>query len=107
MADNYDKLTPAEKCYWNVYTRLRQLSDWSGFTDTQDKTRDAARVWLVNQRGYIWRCAEGKVSGVKSGWNVNNRAARYAQLRNESLNTGSPRNLCQLPTGTNTPGEKA
>src|SRR5215510_1362371 len=100
MADHYDVLTDAEKCYWNVYTRLRQLSDWAGFTDGQDQARQVSRDWLVNQRKEIWRCAEGKKpESCKPGWDINNRRARYAQLKDASLNTGSPRNLCQLDTG--------
>lgn len=108
MADHYDQLTATEKCYWNIYTRLRQLSDWDGFTDTQDAERGAARDWLVGQRKFIWRCAEGKETPeYKAGWGINQRSQRYAQLADDSLNSGSPRNLCQLPTGGGTPSEKA
>lgn len=107
MADHYNALTDTEKCYWNVYTRLRELSDWEGFTDGQDKARQQARDWLVNQRKEIWRCAEGKKpESCKPGWNINQRSQRYAQLKDASLNSGSPRNLCQLPTGAGTPSEK-
>lgn len=107
MADHYDQLTDAEKCHWNAYTRLRELSDWEAFTETQDAERGAARDWLVAQRKFIWRCAEGKETPeYKSGWNINQRSERYAQLKDDSLNAGSPRNLCQLPTGAGTPSEK-
>jgi hypothetical protein len=108
MADHYDDLTVTEKCYWNVYTRLRELSDWEGFTDGQDEARAQARDWLVNQRKEIWRCAEGKKQcDGGAGWNVNQRAERYEQLKDESLNAGSCRRLCQLPTNGCTPTEKA
>jgi len=108
MADNYDALTDTEKCYWNAYTRLRELSDWEGFTDTQRSEADAARAWLVNQRKEIWRCAEGKKpESCKPGWNINNRRKRYEKLKDASLNSGSPGGtLCQLPTGAGTPSEK-
>jgi hypothetical protein len=99
MSDHYDQLTSTEQCYWNCYTRLRQLSDWAGFTDAQDQERQKARDWLVNQRKFIWRCAEGKEQPeYKPGWDINQRQARYDQLSDDSLNTGSPHNLCQLPT---------
>ena len=107
MADNYDKLTPAEQCYWNIYTRLRQLSDWPAFTDGQDQAKATSRSWLVAQRKQIWRAAQPKADGGDGkGWDVNNRRQRYAQLADASLNSGSPRNLCQLPTGGGTDTEK-
>jgi hypothetical protein len=108
MADHYAQLTPAEQCYWNAYTRLRQLSDWEGFTDGQAQAKEQARAWLVNQRQEIWRCAEGKKPDqCKPGWEINQRRERYEQLKDDNLNTGSPRNLCQLPTNGGTPTEKA
>jgi hypothetical protein len=102
MADHYDSLTPAEQCYWNVYTRLRQLSDWAAFTDGQAEAKDGARGWLVAQRKEIWRAAEGE----PGGWDRNQRRERYVQLQDESLDGGTPRSLCQLPTGGGTDTEK-
>jgi hypothetical protein len=108
MSDHYDDLTDTEQCYWNAYTRLRELSDWEGFDEGQAAHKEAARAWLVSQRKEIWRCAEGsKKCDGGPGWNVNQRSERYAQLKDNSLNTGSPRNLCQLPTNGGTPSEKA
>jgi hypothetical protein len=108
MADNYGKLTTTEQGYWNVYTRLRQLSDWAGFTDGQDDAKTKSRNWLEQQRKEIWRQAQPKSDGGDGkGWDVNNRRERYAQLADDSLNGGSPRNLCQLPTGGGTATEKA
>src|SRR5580765_8137163 len=99
MADHYSALTDTEKAYWDIYTRLRELSDWEGYSDAQDDIRGAARDWLVNQRKEIWRCAEGKKECEGgAGWNVNQRSERYAQLKDESLNAGTCRRLCQLPT---------
>jgi hypothetical protein len=107
MADHYDKLTESEKAYWDIYTRLRDLSDWAGFDDRQDEARQAARDWLVNQRKFIWRCAEGKVPGYKPGWDINQRSQRYEQLKDDKLNNGTCRRLCQLPTsGGMTDSEK-
>src|SRR5215467_13129927 len=100
MADHYDQLTPAEQCYWNVYTRLRQLSDWPAFTDGQAKQKSAALAWLQAQRKEIWRSAQPKADGGDGkGWDVNQRRERYAQLQDDSLYAGTPRDLCQLPTG--------
>jgi hypothetical protein len=107
MADNYGKLTPTEQCYWNVYTRLRQLSDWAGFTDGQEQAKDGARSWLQYQRKEIWRSAQPKGDGGDGkGWDANNRRERYEQLSDDSLNSGTPHNLCQLPTGGGTSVEK-
>lgn len=102
MADYYNQLIDSEKCYWNVYTRLRQLSDWAAFTSGQDEAKTSSRAWLVARRKTIYREAES----VAGGWDVNNRRQRYTQLADDSLNSGSPRNLCQLPTGGTTDTEK-
>lgn len=107
MADHYDVLTDAEQAYWDIYTRLRDLSDWEGYSDAQDAIRGNARDWLVAQRKYIWRCAEGQIVGVQPGWGINQRSERYAQLKDDSLNAGSCRRVCQLPTNGCTPNEKA
>jgi len=107
MADHYDALTEAEAAYWDIYTRLRELSDWEGYSEAQDAIRGLARDWLVAQRKYIWRCAEGKIDGVDPGWDVNQRSERYAQLADDKLNAGSCRRICQLPTNGGTPSEKA
>jgi hypothetical protein len=107
MADHYAQLTETEAAYWDIYTRLRELSDWEGYSEGQDAIRQLARDWLEAQRKYIWRCAEGKIDGVQSGWDVNQRSERYAQLKADSLNGGSCRRVCQLPTNGCTPSEKA
>lgn len=107
MSDHYPELTETEAAYWDVYTRLRALSDWEGYSDAQDAVRGRARDWLTGQRKYIWRCAEGEVNGVEPGWDVHDRRARYEQLKDESLNAGTCRRVCQLPTTGGTPSEKA
>lgn len=108
MADHYAQLTDSEKAYWDIYTRLRELSDWEGFSDAQNNIRASARKWLQDQRQFIWRCAEGKETPTyKAGWGINDRQARYDQLKDDSLNGGSCRRLCQLPTNGGTPSEKA
>jgi hypothetical protein len=107
VSDHYDKLTEAEAAHWDEYTRLRELSDWEGFDAAQDARRQRARDWLVNQRKYIWRCANGSVPDVEAGWDLNNRSERYAQLKDTMLNVGTCRRLCQLPTGGGTPSEKS
>lgn len=107
MADHYSKLTEAERAYWDVYTRLRQLSDWEAFSEQQAAAQSGARSWLVNQRKTIWRMAQPKSEGGDGqGWGANNRQARYDQLADDKLNTGTPRRLCQLPTNGGTPSEK-
>jgi hypothetical protein len=107
VSDHYNSLTEAEAAHWDEYTRLRELSDWEGFDAAQDERRADARAWLVNQRKYIWRCANGNVAGVASGWGINNRSERYAQLGDDELNVGTCRRLCQLPTSGGTPSEKS
>jgi len=106
MTDHYDQLTPAEQCYWNVYTRLRQLSDWPAFTDGQSQAKGSALAWLQAQRKEIWRAAQPPPDGDGGGWEANNRSERYAQLQDDSLFAGSPRHMCQLPTGGGTDTEK-
>ncbi len=108
MADHYDQLTEAEKAYWDIYTRLRELSDWEGFSDGQENIKNLARDWLVNQRKFIWRCAEGKETPqYKAGWDINQRSERYEQLKDDKLNNGSCRRTCQLPTNGCTASEKS
>jgi hypothetical protein len=107
MADYYSKLTDAEKAYWDIYTRLRELSDWPAFTDGQKSRKDGSRNWLVSQRKQIWRSAQPKSEGGDGkGWDVNNRRQRYEQLRDESLNGGSCRRVSSLPTNGCTDTEK-
>ena len=107
MTDHYAQLTDGEKCYWNVYTRLRELSDWPAFTDGQDDAKADARAWLVARRKEIWRSAQPEADGGDGkGWDHANRRERYAQLADDSLNSGSPHELCQLPTGGGTDTEK-
>jgi hypothetical protein len=108
MTDHYAQLTDAEKAHWDEYTRLRELSDWPGFTDGQDQRRAAARSWLVEQRKFIWRCAEGKETPeYPAGWDRNQRSERYAQLKDESLNSGACRRVASLPREGATDSERA
>lgn len=103
----YSDLTDHEQAVWDEYATLRAISDWSGFTVAQDNRRGAARSWLVEQRKYIWRCAEGEISGVDAGWDINNRSARYAQLADDKLNTGKAAHEYALPSNGCTPTEKS
>lgn len=105
MASDYELLTPAEQDTWDEYTRLRQLSDWEGFTDDQQNRKDAAGRWIAERRDYITALAEGEVEGETPGWDTANRQARYDYLGRTS--SGSPNLLCQLPTEGGTPTEKA
>src|SRR4029077_247068 len=86
----YSDLTETEQHYWDEYGTLRAITDWDGFTAAQNNRKLAARDWLVNQRKEIWRCAEGKKNcSGGAGWDVNNRAARYETLKDESLSTAT------------------
>jgi hypothetical protein len=105
MASDYDLLTPAEQDTWNEYTRLRQVSDWQGFSAAQDARRAAARAWIVERREYISDLANGDVAGEPAGWDHANRQERFDFLG--GMNGGEPRNVCQLPTTAGTPSEKA
>jgi hypothetical protein len=107
MADYYDNLTEGEQAYWDIYTRLRELSDWPGFTKEQAAVKTAARDWLQERRKDIWRLAQPEPKGDGNGWDHGDRRERYRQLRDESLNNGDCRRLCQLPTGGGTDREKA
>lgn len=107
MADYYESLTDGEKAYWDIYTRLRELSDWDGFTDTQNLTKGAARDWLVERRKEIWRSAQPSSDGGDGkGWNHADRSERYKQLKDDKLNNGTCRRVAQLPTNAGTPAEK-
>jgi hypothetical protein len=107
MADHYAQLTEAEKAHWDEYCRLRELSDWPGFTEGQDERRADAREWLVAQRKFIWRCAEGKETPeYPAGWSRNDRRERYEQLKDDRLNTGSCRRVAQLPRNGATDTER-
>jgi hypothetical protein len=105
---NYDKLTATEKCHYQAYARLREISDWEGFSDAQNDKKQAARTWLVNQRKAIWRKAQPKAEGGDgNGWGYLDRQARYDALSDNALNTASSHENCQLPTNGGTPSEKA
>jgi hypothetical protein len=107
VSDHYDSLTEAEAAHWDEYTRLRELSDWPGFTDEQDDRRAESRSWLVAQRKQIWRAAEGELEGVVVGWHVNDRSERYAQLKDDKLNGGTCRRVASLPRDGCTDSERA
>jgi hypothetical protein len=108
MSDHYSALTEAERAHWDEYTRLRELSDWDGFTDEQDQRRADARCWLVAQRKEIWRQAQPTSQGGDGhGWDYNNRSARYQQLKDDSLNAGTCRRVASLPRSGCTDTEKA
>jgi hypothetical protein len=104
----YGDLTEAEQAHWNEYTNLRGISDWPGFDDAQDKRRQDSRDWLVNQRKFIWRCAEGKETPkYDAGWGINQRQARYDFLKDDNLNSGAPKHEVTLPCpGSATDTEK-
>jgi len=105
---SYSDLTETEQHYFDEYGTLRAITDWEGFTGAQNNRKLAARDWLVNQRKEIWRCAEGKKAcSGGSGWDVNNRAARYEQLKDESLNNATAKHEYTLPANGCTPTEKA
>ena len=103
----YSDLTEKEQHYWDEYETLRAITDWSGFTEAQENRKQEARDWLTGQRKYIWRCAEGKVDGVEAGWGINNRQARYNQLKDDSLNNGSAKHEYTLPANGCTDSEKS
>jgi len=105
MADNYGKLTEAEKAHWDEYTRLREISDHAGFDDDQDQRRADARDWLNERRAYIKDLAEGNVEGEKPGWDTADRRERYDQLASEKLNSGDCRRKASLPKGDATDNE--
>jgi len=104
----YSDLTETEQKYWDEYGTLRAITDWEGYSDAQEGRKMNARDWLVNQRKEIWRCAEGKKNcSGGAGWDVNNRAARYDQLKDESLNTATAKHEYTLPANGCTPSEKS
>src|SRR5262245_58495232 len=96
MSSSYDLLTPAEADTFDEYTRLRQISDWPGFSDDQAQRKAQAGEWIEDRRDYLVSLANGEVSGEPAGWDVNNRKQRYDYLGKKS--SGSPHHLCQLPT---------
>jgi hypothetical protein len=105
---SYSDLTETEQHYFDEYGTLRAITDWAGFTDAQENRKTAARDWLVNQRKEIWRCAEGKKQCAGgAGWDVNNRAARYETLKDESLNTATAKHEYTLPANGCTDTEKS
>jgi hypothetical protein len=105
MASDYELLTPAEQDTYDEYTRLRQLSDWPGFTDAQQGRKDAAGQWIAERREYITDLAEGNVEGQEPGWDTSHRRERYEYLGTTS--SGSPHRLCQLPSQDATEAEGA
>lgn len=104
---SYGDLTEGERCHWDEYTTLRQISDWPGFDEAQDQRRADSRAWLDERQDYIWRLANGKVEGEEPGWDVANRRERYEFLKPENLNSGAPKHEVRLPApGSCTDTEK-
>jgi hypothetical protein len=108
MSDHYDALTEGEAAHWDEYERLRELSDWPGFTAEQDARRQTARDWLVAKRKQIWRLSQpAEAGGDGLGWDHAQRSERYAQLADDSLNGGSCRRVASLPRSGCTDAERA
>lgn len=104
---SYSDLTETEQHLWDEYETLRAITDWEGFTEAQDNRKHASRDWLVNQRKTIWRAAEGELPGYAPGWDINNRRARYEQLKDDRLNSGEAKHEYSLPANGCTPTEKS
>jgi hypothetical protein len=104
VSDNYNALTDGEAAHWDEYTRLRALSDWPAFTDEQRTRKDDARLWLDERRGQLWHDLNSEPVDDAAN-DANNRRARYEQLTESSLNSGSCRRVCQLPTDAATDSE--
>lgn len=100
---SYSDLLEQEQALWDEYGTLRAISDWDGFTPAQNNRKLDARAWLVNQRKEIWRRANDE----KNGWSLFNRAARYNQLKEESLNNAVHKHEYALPANGCTPTEKS
>ena len=103
----YEHLTAAEKAHYDEYAKLRSISDWAGFTPQQGQRRDAARAWLEQQRGAIFRSAEGRLAGVASGWDIEDRRRRWVALKPEALVSARPRREVRLPAAGCVPSEVA
>jgi hypothetical protein len=97
MSEHYDKLTDGEKAYWDEYARLRELTDWAGFSAEQDKRKRVARDWLQARRKYIKQLAEGEIPGETPGWDHANRKDRYDTLHDDCLNVSRCKRICTLP----------
>jgi hypothetical protein len=72
-----DQLTDGE----SAYISEREVW-WRIDTDyvEQEARKQLNWDWLVSQRKYVWRCAEGEIEGVDPGWTINNRQPRYEML---------------------------
>src|SRR5262245_14005531 len=109
MSTHYDLLTEGEQAYWDAYANLRSISDWAGFSDTQNQRKMNARTWLQEKRKDIWRLAQPESEGGDGqGWDHANRRERYETLKDENLNSATVRRQeTTLPAGGCTDGEKA
>lgn len=104
---SYGDLTEGEQAHWNEYTNLRQISDWVGFDEAEDRRRADSRTWLQERREYIRALAEGEIAGEPAGWDVSNRRERYDFLADSNLNVGAPKHEVRLPCpGSATDTEK-
>ena len=97
----YSALTQAEREWWNVLGRLREVRDnLGGLTPEQAARLEEARAWLEQRRAEIERAAE------TDGWDENDRSARFGQLAPGNLDRAGCRVLCELPTGNSTRTEQ-
>jgi hypothetical protein len=108
MSTHYDLLTEGEKCYWDAYARLREISDSQGFDADQDAERGACRSWLQEKRKTIWRLAQPESEGGDGkGWDANNRSERYETLKDDHLNGSRCQRVTSLPSGHGTDAERS
>ena len=105
VTSSYVYLTAAEQDTFDEYTRLRQLSDWPDFGDDQAQRKSDARAWIDARRSELWHDLHSEPVDEQAN-KANHRQERYDYLAPDNLASGSPHNLCQLPTeyATNSEG---
>lgn len=105
MSTHYELLTEGERCYWDAYTRLREISDTPGFDADQDQERGECRSWLQARREEIWTLAQDDGDG--NGWDHANRRERYETLQDAHLNGGRCQRVTSLPSDHGTDAERS
>lgn len=103
----YEDLTRAEKALVDEYRGLRGISDWRGFSESQQRRKEEALAECEQRRRVIVRAAKGEVKGLPAGWERRKRRGRAAALKPAALFKGAPAREVRLPSGGCTPREKA
>lgn len=100
---SYKHLTEVEKAHLDEYRNLRSISDWPGFTASQEQRKREVRQWIEKRRKEIGAAI---IKDQKNNQRLH-RKERLSALSEPELRRGGAHRQTELPSAHCTPREKA